>query len=122
MRLTALLRQRCPHCLEGAVFSGLIQMHQTCPVCAITYEREHGFFMMSVFLGYVLGLAVLAPVLLALWLLQATIWWYVVASAAILIPLSPLIFRYARVIWLHLDELMDPRTAGESPVRPGSRS
>jgi hypothetical protein len=45
--------------------------------------------------------------------MDASILAYFVVSTIILIPLSPFIFRYSRIIWLHLDELLDPR-----PVTP----
>jgi hypothetical protein len=40
------------------------------------------------------------------------VWAYVAGSALVLVPLTPLIFRYSRMIWLHLDELFDPRPEG----------
>jgi uncharacterized protein (DUF983 family) len=116
MRLAAILRLRCPHCLEGQVFSGLLAMYETCPNCGIEYEREHGFFMMSIFFGYVLGFLVALPVTVFLYMLQAPLYWYPIGLALALIPLSPLIFRYARVLWMHFDELLDPRP--DQPASP----
>jgi uncharacterized protein (DUF983 family) len=110
MRLKAVLRSRCPHCLKGEVFSSLMKMHENCPVCGIDFEREHGFFMMSIFIGYILGFIVVVPPLIILFLLDAPVVAYFLLSAAILIPLSPFIFRYSRILWLHLDELLDPRS------------
>jgi uncharacterized protein (DUF983 family) len=113
MRLKAILHARCPHCLQGKIFSSFMKMYETCPVCGIEYEREHGFFMMSIFIGYILGFIAAIPALIILLLLDAPIYAYFVVPAIILFPLAPLIFRYSRVIWLHLDELMDPR-----PITP----
>lgn len=111
MRLKAILQARCPHCMKGEVFSSFLKMHETCPVCGIDFEREHGFFMMAIFFGYILGFMAVVPVLIILFLSDASILAYFVASALVLIPLSPFIFRYSRILWLHLDELMDPRSA-----------
>lgn len=86
-------------------------MNETCPVCGIEYEREHGFFMMSIFFGYVLGFIVALPFVIILLLLNASILAYFVTLTVVLSILSPLIFRYSRVLWLHLDELLDPRPA-----------
>ena len=86
-------------------------MHENCPNCGIDYEREHGFFMMAIFVGYILGFVAVVPILVVLFLLDASILTYFVVSALILIPLSPFIFRYSRIIWLHLDEMLDPRPA-----------
>ena len=109
MRLSALLRLRCPHCLQGPIFGGLWQMHETCPVCGIVYEREHGFFMMSIFFGYVLGFIVVLPFCIALYLNNAALPWYFIVSLVVLVIFSPLIFRYSRAMWLHIDEVLDPR-------------
>ena len=108
MRLKALLLLRCPHCLQGAIFYSLLGMHEHCPVCGIKYEREEGYFMMSIFFGYLLGgAAAILPIILLLYL-KASILWHVATVSIILILLSPFIFRYARGMWLHLDELLDP--------------
>ena len=39
-KIAALLRQRCPVCLEGSVFKKGMEMHARCPRCNILYERE----------------------------------------------------------------------------------
>jgi uncharacterized protein (DUF983 family) len=88
-----------------------MKMHETCPVCGIEYEREHGFFMMSIFIGYILGFIAVVPVLIVMYLMDASILAYFVVSAVILVPLSPYIFRYSRILWLHLEEILDPRPA-----------
>lgn len=111
-RLVAILRLLCPHCLQGRVFVTLWRMHETCTVCGIRFEREQGYFMMAIFVGYVLSVVALTPVLLALYLSGASLYLYLVASALVLFLLSPYIFRYGRVIWLHIDEMLDPRRNG----------
>ena len=108
-RLKAILALRCSHCLQGEVFAGLLKMHERCPVCGIQYEREHGFFLVSIFIGYILGLTAVLPLLIVLYSLDAPIWWYVIGVSIVLILLSPWIMRYSRVLWLHIDELLDPR-------------
>lgn len=100
---------RCPHCLQGKVFNSFMKMNENCPNCGIDFEREHGFFLMSIFVGYVLGFIAVVPFLIVLYLLDASVLIYFIVSALVLVTLSPFIFRFARIIWLHLDELMDPR-------------
>jgi uncharacterized protein (DUF983 family) len=104
-----MMRSRCPHCLQGEVFTGLFKMHRACPLCGIEYEREHGFFAMSMFFGYAIGFMIELPICIVLYLLDAPLEWYIAAVVVSLILLSPFLFRYARILWLHLDELMDPR-------------
>lgn len=108
MRLKALLLQRCAHCLQGKVFQGWVGMYERCPVCGIQYEREEGYFMMSIFIGYILGTAAAILPILIMLSLKATLITHIAVVSALIIILSPLIFRYSRVIWLHVDELLDP--------------
>lgn len=109
MRFKALLTLHCPHCLQGPIFASLWKMHPTCPVCGVQYEREQGYFMMSIFFGYILGFAALVPAGIILYLSQAPLLWYFIVALIELTVLSPVIFRYARALWMHLDELLDPR-------------
>lgn len=109
MRLLALLQQRCPHCLRGKVFTSTWQMNETCPVCHIKFEREDGYFMMSVFIGYAIGATIALPICLVLYWLDAPFAYYFIFTIGTFLLLLPLIFRYARLIWLHIDELLDPR-------------
>ncbi len=110
MRLKAILRLKCPHCCQGAVFRQPFVMHRTCSRCGIVYERERGYFMMSVFVGYVMSFFVVMPVLVGLYLtVRPSLNGYLLGTIIALVLAIPLIFHYARVIWMHLDELMDPR-------------
>lgn len=108
-RLSAIVRSRCPHCLQGPIFASLWRMHERCPVCDVKYERETGYFMNSIFIGYVMAFLVIVPMLLVLYFRGASAFWFTVYVSITLAILSPIIFRYARVIWMHIDELMDPR-------------
>ncbi|MCL4263152.1 MAG: DUF983 domain-containing protein [Anaerolineae bacterium] len=85
-------------------------MYRTCAQCGIVYERERGYFMMSVFVGYVMSFFVVIPVLIGLYMtIRPSLNGYLIGAVVTLVLAIPLIFHYARVIWMHLDELMDPR-------------
>jgi uncharacterized protein (DUF983 family) len=114
-RLLALLRQRCPVCLHGQIFTSLFGMHTHCPVCGVKYERETGYFLNSMFIGYAAGFLILAPTAVLLAWLDVSI---AVFSGVIILEtviLTPVIFRYARLIWMHADQMLDPRRP-ESPI------
>ena len=51
-RLAALLTQRCPRCLQGAVCAGLFRMHARCRVCGLVFAREQGYFTGAMSLSY----------------------------------------------------------------------
>ena len=70
--------------------------------------------MMSVFVGYVMSFFIAVPVLILMYLtMTPTIWEYVFGALLALVIFSPLVFHYARVIWIHIDELLDPRRPDE---------
>lgn len=108
-RLIAFLALRCPHCFHGKLFSGLWQMHEHCPVCHIKYEREQGYFMNAIFFGYILGFLAILPLNVLLYIREAPPIWFLIGTLLSLILLSPLIFRYSRALWMHIDEMLDPR-------------
>ena len=108
-RLISIALMRCPVCQEGAVFRSLLGMHSECPRCGIHYERETGYFLNAMFFAYALGFIILAPTALYLYLRgTSTLWFSIIISAETLL-LWPLVFRYSRVLWMHADQLMDPR-------------
>lgn len=122
-RLWAMLHQRCPVCLRGPVFTSLFGMHTHCPVCSAKYERETGYFLNSMFIGYAAGFLILVPTAILLTWLNVSIAVFSIAIVAETALLTPLIFRYARIIWMHVDQMLDPRQP-ESPFvtlqSPGS--
>lgn len=83
-------------------------MNETCPHCHIRFEREQGYFTMAIFFAYLLGFALLGLSVLALWWWEASITAFYVVPTAVLILATPLTFRYGRLIWLYIDEQLDP--------------
>lgn len=117
-RLWAILTQRCPVCLRGRVFRSLLGMEKECPVCGVHFEREHGYFLNSMFVAYALGFLLLIPSAIWLALREVSIG---VFSAAIIVETAvawPLIFRYSRVLWMHVDQMLDPRAAPAEETPP----
>jgi uncharacterized protein (DUF983 family) len=113
-RLWALIRQRCPICLQGQVFTSLFGMHTHCPDCGVKFERETGYFLNSMFIGYSAGFLVLVPTALLLAFLDVSILIFSVVIIVQTAILTPLIFRYARIIWMHADQVLDPRKPAQS--------
>lgn len=107
-RLGAILRQRCPRCLRGPVYSGRIRMHERCPVCDLHFEREQGYFLGAMYVSYTLGVGVLGSlVILTWWLVGLENPWNLAPAVAIFLLLVPAIFRYSRILWMHLDHAVD---------------
>ena len=108
-RILPVLLCRCPHCLRGPVFAGPIRMHETCPVCQARYERETGYFMNSIFFGYVISFVLVIPVIVLLALFRPSPIQFTLGIAIAYAFIAPITFRYARVVWMHMDEMLDPR-------------
>lgn len=65
--------------------------------------------MGSLYVNYGLGLAVVVP-LTGILLLLGFSWSVIIpAGVAELAVLSPLIIRYSRLIWMYMDQSIDPR-------------
>ncbi len=110
-RLTALIKQRCPRCLEGAIFTGWITTREACPVCDLHYGREEGYFSGGMDLSFFLAAPVLAFIFLVLYQMLSPALSLVATlflSYTLFIPCAPLLFRYSRTLWLYLDWQLDP--------------
>jgi uncharacterized protein (DUF983 family) len=106
--------QRCPRCRMGSIFRysifrGFPKMHDRCPVCDLRFDREPGYFLGAMYVSYGLGLgivAIFAAVLWSVtggWITKDTIW-----AVVLFLPLAPTITLLARVLWIYLDQAIDP--------------
>ena len=105
----SILRLRCSHCRQGSVYRRFLRMNETCPHCGIQFEREQGYWMMSVFVGYVIYFVALGPLSFFLYWQQLSPMTLFVLLGTLAVLLAVPVFIYARVIWLPIDELLDPR-------------
>lgn len=109
-RLLAAARGRCPRCDRGRIFRGQLSMHPTCPACGLRFEREHGYFTGAMYVSYILALPVLAVCVGLVYVLAPALSFEATMGVAALLflPFVPLIFRYSRILWIHLDQAVDP--------------
>ncbi len=110
-RLTALLKQRCPRCLEGSIFRGWITTRIECPVCGLRYGREEGYFSGGMDLSFFLAAPVLAFIFLVLYQLfsaNLTLMATLFLSYVVFLPCAAPLFRYSRTLWLYIDWQLDP--------------
>jgi Flp pilus assembly protein TadB len=87
-----------------------MKMVEQCPSCSITLQRESGYFLGSIYFNYGVTCAVAGVIyfglLFGLGASKTTALW----SALLFALLFPFWFwRYARALWLMLDQYMDPR-------------
>ena len=102
----------CPQCRRGRIFRGRFAMHPTCPVCELRFEREPGYFTGAMYVSYALAVPLMASLWLVVHLLvprlsfEATLG----GAALLFLPFVPVVFRASRVIWIQLDQAIDPPT------------
>jgi uncharacterized protein (DUF983 family) len=129
-RTRAILLQRCPRCLHGKAFHGLASMRERCPECHFKFEREPGYFLGAMYASYFMAIPILLLLTLAIYQLFLPDWRLENVVLVAIVPfvcLVPFIFRYARILWMHIDappQQMEARsqTAVEAgDIHPTSR-
>lgn len=109
-----ILRQRCPRCRSGkifprSVFLGFPKMPERCPVCNLRFDREPGYFLGAMYISYGIGLVLIVLIATALWAITG--WWItkdVIWAVVIFLPLAPAITLFARILWIYMDQSVDP--------------
>jgi uncharacterized protein (DUF983 family) len=109
-KLYSILGQKCPRCQEGSLFinhnpykmTNWDKMHSDCPVCGLHYEREPGFFQGAMYVSYGLGVALSVAVLIADILVGFNALEFFIANTLALVFFAPLLFRWARAIYLNI--------------------
>ena len=112
--LRAMLAGRCPRCHKGQVFQPVIRapltMNHTCPVCGLQFEREPGYFLGAMYFSYTFGVFLVVPVALILAAIFHIGLPIVLVIALLQTVLTMVLaFRYSRIVWLYLDQVIDPR-------------
>jgi uncharacterized protein (DUF983 family) len=112
--LASIFQQRCPRCRTGrifrySIFRGFPKMLDHCPHCSLKFEREEGYFLGAMYISYALGVALIALIAAALW--AVTGWWITrdtIWAMAIFVPIAPTLTLFSRVLWIYLDQSVDP--------------
>jgi uncharacterized protein (DUF983 family) len=114
-----IFHQRCPRCRTGtifrySIFRGFPKMYDRCPVCNLKFDREPGYFLGAMYVSYGLGIVIVAILAAILW--YATGWWVTkdtIVAVLIFLPVAPTITLFARVLWIYLDQTIDPERPPE---------
>jgi uncharacterized protein (DUF983 family) len=92
-----------------SIFRGFPKMCERCSICDLKFEREPGYFLGAMYLSYGLGVLIMALIAVLLWAL--TRWWItkvIIWAAVLFLPFAPTITLFARVLWIYLDQSVDP--------------
>lgn len=86
-------------------------MNDRCPVCGLNFNREPGYFLGAMYISYGLALALIFALGVALWVLTS---WRLVKigiwAVLIFLPFAPVLTFLSRVLWIYLDQTIDPET------------
>jgi uncharacterized protein (DUF983 family) len=92
-----------------SIFRGWPKMHLRCPACGLLFDREPGYFLGAMYISYIVGLAMVAVLSVAVW--AVTAWGLtkdVIVALILFLPLAPVITLFSRVLWIYLDQTVDP--------------
>ena len=84
-------------------------MSDRCPVCGLSFNREPGYFLGAMYIGYGLALALIFVFGVVFWLLthwrldKVAIW-----ATVSFLPFAPMLTFLSRVLWIYLDQTLDP--------------
>ncbi len=74
--MQGILQQLCPRCRAGKIFHKSVWlfpgMYERCPACGLKYEREDGYFLGAMYIGYGLGIGTIAVLAVLVW--EVTRW------------------------------------------------
>lgn len=85
-------------------------MNEKCPSCGVAFSREPGYFSGAMYFSYALAIGVILVLLAALALVLRG--WplgrLLIAAGLFFLPFIPAVFRYSRILWIHLDRHFEP--------------
>ena len=114
----ALAKGLCPRCRQEKIFSSFLHMNKSCSHCKTVYERETGYYLMAVTIAYAMEVIILAPLLFYLFFSSVSVIQFAVIVTVGVIVVAPFAFRWSRILWLHIDQLIHPREDEELPLPP----
>lgn len=109
-KLYSILANKCPRCQEGDFFvtrnpyqlRKFDQMHEKCPCCHESYEREIGFYYGAMYVNYALTVAMAVGWFLIIYMIfgfEPLI--YTISYTVLLVVLLPWTYRTGRLIWIN---------------------
>jgi uncharacterized protein (DUF983 family) len=109
-KLAAITEGKCPQCREGNIFEfpatnimKFSRMHKNCPKCGLKFEREPGFFIGAMYVNYAFSIAIIISVGLTLNIFGIyNFYSFILTVLGAIILLLPILFRYSRILYLHM--------------------
>jgi len=111
--MRGILRALCPRCRRGKIFRRSVWlfpgMYERCPECGLKFEREDGYFLGAMYISYGLGIGVISVLAVLVWeVFQWPLVKSTVGAIVLFLPLAPVLTWMARVLFIYLDQGIDP--------------
>jgi len=112
--LYAIVNGKCPQCRQGDIFSGTIfgfniqRTNYSCSHCEFRFEIEPGYFYAAMYISYAMNMIEMITMGFGTYYASGgmldfdAIWIYVAVILIGSILLSPLNYRYSRILLLNL--------------------
>ena len=111
-KIQAVIQCKCPRCRKGPIFSGPMfsfkgqVTNEYCSECHLRFEREPGYFYVSMFISYAMNVAEMISICVGAYILGAQLafenmWLYIGIIIAAVVMFAPFNYRYSRVMLLH---------------------
>ena len=115
--LSRAVRLKCPQCGASKLFHHWVLMYPKCDYCGLTYEREPGYFLGSIYINYGLTATTTTIAYVAFHLvLGYSNQWVVPPLLAYCILFPILFFPFARAYWLAMDLSFDRYRNGDDEL------
>ena len=103
--MRGILQQLCPRCRARKIFRQSVWlfpgMYERCPVCGLKFEREDGYFLGAMYIGYGLGISAIAVLAVLVWeVLKWPLTKSVMGGIVLFLPLAPVLTWMTRVRWI----------------------
>ena len=106
----AIYKCKCPRCRQGDMFKNpsyspkFYEMDENCQCCGLRFQIEPGFYFGAMYFSYafVVAIVIIESAIIYFLFNDPQMGVYTISSIASVVLLLPLLFRYSRVLFLHL--------------------
>jgi uncharacterized protein (DUF983 family) len=106
------ISRRCPYCGGSGVFDGYFALHERCPTCGVTFEREEGYFLggyaLNLVVAEIIGLGLAIFLLFKTDLRELDLIWQEIIAVALAVAFPLILFPFSRTVWIALDLVFHP--------------
>ena len=82
---------RCPRCGEPGLLRSYFKLHDACPHCGLSFEKEEGFTLGTTSIGYVVSIVVILIPMIALALMDVISTFTAIAIGGVLSITFPIV-------------------------------